>query len=168
MDNADKIFRHIGKHLDSVDDLSDEFLAECFTKSTRDATTFADGLVEQWEEELGIEFPAVLLADRQAQLNAKLRAVGGDNFAYFENIASALGYNIDSAVDPHLRITDGDFLPFRADVSQADIDKVWDQEVGQSRATWCVRGTDVESDTDLQDIFNSQKPEGSDILFINE
>lgn len=168
MGNYDKILRHIGKHLDSIDDLTDEFLTELFSLSTRDPETFADGLIESWEEEYEIDDPAALLADRQAELNAKVRAIGGDTFEYFKNIAAGLGYNIDSAVDPHLRITDGDFPPARADYAQADISQVWDQVSGASAVTWCVRGTGVESDTALQGIINGQKPTGSEVVYINE
>lgn len=168
MDIFDKIIRHLGKHFDDFKSSCDEFLDEIFSLSTRDSTTFEDGLVEQWEEEFDITDPAVDLADRQAELNAKVRAVGGDNFEYFKNVAAGLGYNIDSAVDPHLRITDGDYPPARADYAQADVSAVWDQGAGASSYTWCVRGTDVESDTVLQGLFNQHKAEGTEINFINE
>ncbi|HSW68027.1 MAG TPA: putative phage tail protein [Bacteroidales bacterium] len=168
MPNFDKIIRHIGKHLDDLETIVDEFLAEIFTSSTRDSTLFSDGLIEQWEEEFGIDDPAALIADRRAELNAKVRSVGGDNFDYFKDIAAGLGYNIDSATNPHLRITDGDYPPARAEYAQADISQVWDQDSGASSLTWCVRGTSVETDTVLQGLFESQKPEGTEIQFINE
>lgn len=168
MANLDKIIRSKGKSLDSLCSLTGEFESEIFSQTARDAATFADGLITQWEEEYGVTDPAVALADRQSELNGKVRATGGDNFAYFKNIAAGLGYNIDSAVDPHLRITDGDFPPARADFAQADISQVWDQDSGSSAYTWCVRGTDVESDSFLQELFNNQKADGTEVIFINE
>jgi hypothetical protein len=168
MYNFDKIFRHIGKHLDTIDALVDQFVAEMFSLTTRDSGTFNDGLISHWEEEYDIYDPASLLIDRQTELNAKVRAVGGDTFEYFENIAAGLGYNIDSAVDPHLRITDGDFPPARADYAKADISAVLDGDAGSSAVTWIVHGTGVESNDMLMSIFNSQKPAGTEVLFIND
>jgi hypothetical protein len=168
MGNYDKILRIKGAAIDANCDLADEFELEMFSLSTRDAVTFEDGLIEPWEDEYEISDPAPTLQERQTELNALVRATGGDNFAYFKNLAAALGYNIDSVTDPHLRITDGDFPPARADYAQADISQVWDQESGASAYTWCVRGTDVESDSYLQDLFNKHKADGTEIVFINE
>jgi hypothetical protein len=168
MSEIDKIKRHLGKHLDAFETQSDEILAEMFSKTARDSATFENGLIDRWEEEFAILEPAALLADRRDEVNANVRAVGGDDFDYFKNIAEGLGYNVDSATDPHLRITDGDFPPARADFARADTSRIWDQDPGNSRLTWCVRGTAVESDTVLHGIFDKQKATGTEVIYINE
>jgi len=171
MSNIDIILRTIGKGNDSIQSVIDELFPELFPSQSRNADTSDYGLLEQWETEFDVTPSAgATLADRRLVLLGKVRALGLDDFAAFYSIASGLGYNIGShtAGDPHLTITDGDYPAFRAGISAAGIDKVWDQNQGFSSVTWCVRGTDVESDLNLQAIFAVLKAVGTEIKYINE
>lgn len=106
-------------------------------------------------------------AQRRQNLIAKMRAGGGLNKIYFYNIAAALGYNIESGVDPHLSIVDGNCPLFRADVSMAD-DPLYDNESGIGAFIWTVRGSFVSTDYRLRYIFEELKPAGTQVSFEDE
>jgi len=107
-------------------------------------------------------------AERRLAIIAKMRARGGLSIPYYKNIAAGLGFNIDSGVDPHLRIVEGEFFGFLADVGRADIDKIYDQGGGLNRFTWNVYGTNVESHPMLTTIFTEFKPAGTQVVFTDE
>lgn len=167
--NIDKIRLIYGGQLDLVFAAIEELLREIFTKTTRAPVESNYGLAEYWESDFAIT-PSLAASpqERRNAITAFKNATGGLNKASFEVIARGLGYNIDSAVDPHLRLSDGDYPPARADYAQADISKVWDQDGSASMFTWAVHGTGVQSDTVLQTIFNNNKAAGTEIIFINE
>jgi hypothetical protein len=184
--NFNKVLLILGKHFDEKRTIAQELLVEFFPDTTRSADESTYGLLEWWERTYGLVPPTgATYNERRAALLAQYRAVGGLNKEYFKGLASAFGFKIfpppgdgvpnedetnphDLLGDPHLRITDGDFPMFRADISYVDMDIIWDQGEGQATNTWCVLGTDVESHFLLQDLFEKLKPLGTSILFINE
>lgn len=103
------------------------------------------------------------LAVRRNRIVAKIRARGGLNRLYFENIAEALGYTVGADIV----ITEGDFAAFKADYGRADIDKVYDQGAGASQYTVVVTGDGVESDTVLQYRFDKQRCCGIEFSYVN-
>lgn len=133
----------------------------------------AEEAMSRWESVFAIT-PAggASMSDRSADVIGKIRAVGGLNKSYFESLAEGLGYTIGlpAVGDPHLRIVDGEYGGFRADYGQADITTIYDQEAGDGldNYTWTVYGTDVESATSLQRLFNNLKPEGTTVVFTDE
>jgi len=164
-ENIDKILRLKGKRLDTVSDDLAVLKRELFPDT-------ADGLISFYESVYQI-VPAesATLEERRNTIIAKRRARGRCNDNFFRKIATGLGYAIGTHAevgDPHLRMTEGDYPSARAGFAKAGISKVWDQVTGQSRYTWCVRGTNVESDLNLQSIFNKHKLKSTDIKFINE
>lgn len=109
------------------------------------------------------------LTIRRNRVIAALRARGEYCRSRFEIIAMGLGYSIGSSGTKHLVVSDGDFPhPFRADISRADIDVVGSNVVGASIYTVVVTGSTVESDFDLQFLFNKQRCSGTDFLFVND
>jgi hypothetical protein len=179
MPTYDKLLRIKGKHLDTVETVAGELLSEMFPDTTRDNTSSANptagaspyGMLEYWEQKYLITPPTgATLAERRSVVIAYEAAIGGLSISYFEGIVEKLGYKIGTHAvvgDPHARLTDGDFPPFRADFSKAD-DKVWDQIPGTSYQTCCVRGTGVATDAILQDLINKLKKFGREVIYINE
>lgn len=167
--NNDKILSVYGAQLDLVFAAIEELVREIVTKTTRVPAESVYGLVEYWESDFGVTpLPAATPQERRNTLTAFKNATGGLNKAAFEAIARGFGYNIDSSTDPHLRLSDGDYPPARADYAQADISQVWDQDGTASMFTWVVYGTNVSTDSVLQAIFNNNKAAGTVIVFINE
>ncbi|MBN1130283.1 MAG: DUF2313 domain-containing protein [Chitinispirillaceae bacterium] len=177
--NIDKIIGIQGDALDDIETVAAELLKEMFPDTTRDNISSQNptpgaspyGLLEYWEAKYRISPSAgATLDQRRAVVIAHEAAIGGLSIPYFEGIVVKLGYTIGGPEmgDPHARLTDGEYKPFRADISQADIDEVYDEDTGASRYTCCVYGTNVETDTVLQTILNRLKKTGREILFINE
>lgn len=118
-------------------------------------------LVSAWERVYAITPQSgSTIVDRRKVLVAHVRATGGLNRAYYENIAEGLGYTIGAPgdPDPHLRFVEGSYAPFRADYGRADIDAVWDPGGGISQYTVRVAGTGVSSDVDLQRALQVSPP----------
>jgi hypothetical protein len=149
-------------HLDAAETSAKRLEAEMFIDT-------AELLLSGYEEMYGLS-PAAgsTLEQRRSAVKAKARASGELRRAYFENIAAGRGYNINSATDPHLRFVEGSYPAFRADLSRADIDLVYDQYTGHSSRTVRVLGTDVESDSELQAIFEDLKASTVTLNFENE
>jgi uncharacterized protein YmfQ (DUF2313 family) len=104
---------------------------------------------------------------RRNRVVAAFRAKGGFNRLRFKTVAHGFGYSAENA-DKSISFTDGQFNPFRADISQADIDAVYDGAAGESQYTIEVSGTDVESDVDLQSALNRLRAAGTELIFSNE
>lgn len=156
-------------NLDDADDSVLSIVAEMFPSTATDDGNFAS--IAAWERVYGLSSETgATLANLRNAVAAKHAAVGGLSIPYFEELAVQRGYTIGAAgaTDPHLRITDGSFLPFRADYGRADIDAVYDQDAGASQSTWTVYGTDVESDTGLQVLFEDIKPAWTEIIYVDE
>jgi uncharacterized protein YmfQ (DUF2313 family) len=171
MSNIDRILNIKGKYFDVRRASAQELLIEMFPNTTRSLSESPYGLLEVWEALFQITPSDLSDYDgRRAVLVAKYTAVGGLNSAYFERIAKAFGYNIGThaAGDPHLRISDGVYPPFRANISTIDEDSIWDQSTGFSAVTICVYGTNIESDLALKGLFIQYKPKGTEVVFINE
>jgi uncharacterized protein YmfQ (DUF2313 family) len=169
MANYDKILRLKGKNFDSVQASAQEIVVESFPDTARSSGESSYGMLEWWERMFDITPPiGATYAERRMAVVAAERATGGVTDAYFRRLAEALGYTIGTTPDPHMRFTEGDFPRAMADFAEADISQVWDQDSGASAVTWCVLGTDVESDTVLQALFNRSKVKGTEIIFINE
>jgi uncharacterized protein YmfQ (DUF2313 family) len=151
-------------HLDNAETSAELLLQEFFPESSA-------LLLSDWERALGI-VPAdgASTAQRRLEIAAKDGATGGLSKAYFEQLAGGLGFSIGSPgdADPHLRLRDGLYPPFRSDYAQADVDKIYDQGSGYSQYTLVVSGTSVESNTVLQELFNKLKPAFTEVIFINE
>lgn len=129
----------------------------------------ASEMLNEWELVFFGAIQSGTPEERRLGLLAKVSAYGGQSIDYFYGIAETLGYNrYPSTTDPHIRIADGEFFGFRADIGRADVDKVYDQDTGNSIFTWSVYGTDVESDTVLQSLFNNLKPAHTEVFFHNE
>jgi uncharacterized protein YmfQ (DUF2313 family) len=162
MSNLSDLMYVFGEELARANQRLVELLEEFFPNT-------ANETLSEWEAAFGLDdWSAYTLAERRARLTAKVAAKGGQSIDYFYTIAENLGYNrYPSTTDPHIQIIEGTYYPFRADISQADIDAVYDQDIGTSAFTWRVVGTDVETDTALQEIFNLCKPAHTDIVFEN-
>lgn len=162
--DADKAIE--ATHLDAALAYADYLLLEMFPDSAT-----VEGLLANFERVYDIvpSSTATLAQRRQAAL-AAIRAKGGLTKSHFETMAQGLGYTIGlpAVGDPHCRIVEGEFGPFRADYGQADVDEVYDQGTGASMYTWRVLGTDVETDTTLQTIFEALKTAGTEVVFANE
>lgn len=104
---------------------------------------------------------------RRLRVIAALRSRGNYNLQKFENIAEGLGYVIGNSGLKYLIISDADFPPFRAGISRAGIDAVYDYAAGSSPYTVLVTGTGVEADYDLQFLFNKRKCLGIEIVFVD-
>jgi uncharacterized protein YmfQ (DUF2313 family) len=133
------------------------------------------GCLQDWERTYGVT-PAdgATQEQRIAVVMAKIRAsVLADgqasrlNKAYFYLVASAFGYTQTQTDPKFLIIEDGVYRPFRAGYGRAGIDPVYDGGTGASMFTCVVRGTGVESDTDLRGIFNEIKAPNCDLEFVN-
>lgn len=107
------------------------------------------------------------LTTRRNRVVAAIRARGGLNKKYFVGIAQGLGYVIGSTGEKYLNFTEGLYAPFRADISRADIDRVYDGNGGYSKYSVIVTGTDVETDLDLQRLFNKQGACGVTFIYSN-
>jgi uncharacterized protein YmfQ (DUF2313 family) len=122
------------------------------------STATAD-TIDDWERFLGLIPASDTLSVRQAAAAAKKSQLGGLSRDYFYELAEGLGYNrYPSASDPHIRIQDGVYAPFRADISRADIDAVYDAANGGESTVWRVSGTSVSSDTILRALYEDLKP----------
>jgi uncharacterized protein YmfQ (DUF2313 family) len=147
-------------------DRADEILEAAAEEVLPDA---ALKLLADWERVYGIvPLATATVTSRRAAVKAAKAATGGLNKSYFESLASALGYTIGTVGSKHLRIVDGQHLPFRVAYSQIEIDRIWDQASGADSYTWQVLGSSVESDTVLQGLFERLKPAATTVIFINE
>ncbi len=106
------------------------------------------------------------LEERRNRVKARIRARGPLNFPKFYQIAAALGYSIGSGIK-YLSVIEGEHKPFRAGYSQAGIDAVWDQTVGNSMYDVIIRGTAVETDTELQYLVNKLRAQGINFIYEN-
>jgi uncharacterized protein YmfQ (DUF2313 family) len=126
-------------------------------------------LLADWERLYNIVPPATAtVTSRRSAVEAAKAATGGLSKSYFESLASALGYTIGTVGTKHLRIVDGQHLPFRVAYSQIEIDRIWDQTSGADAYTWKVLGSSVESDSELQALFKRLKPAATTVIFQNE
>lgn len=126
--------------------------------------------MSRWETTYDITPPAgATMSQRAEEVLGKIMATGGLNRPFFEGLAQNFGYSIGLPTigDPHLRITDGDYPPFRAGYSSAG-DPVYDGDESKTNLTWTVRGTNIESNSALQDLFNNLAPLGTVVVFTNE
>jgi hypothetical protein len=126
-------------------------------------------LIDEWEDAFGIPNSSDAIQTRRDRVNAKQNAQGGQSVNYFYRVLSSLGYNIyPSTTDPHIRIETGlGSLGFRADISQADIDVVQDEDSGVLLHTMRITGTSVESDTFLQALMTDIGPAHVAIEYVN-
>jgi uncharacterized protein YmfQ (DUF2313 family) len=128
----------------------------------------ANSLIKSWERVIGFSVVGTI-DDKRNKIVAHLNATGGLSKQYFEQLAVSMGYVIGgiSAPNPHLRIVDGLFPPFRLGISVIG-DHIYDQDGISSIYHWFVYGSNVETDTLLQSVFNDLKPAWTTIQFINE
>jgi len=128
----------------------------------------ATELLSAWERIYQVASDTDIAVRRQNMLKA-LRAYGGLNIGYFYGIAQALGYTIGVAgsADPHLRIADGVYSPFRVGISVIG-DEIYDQDGAYSIHHFIVYGTSVETDTVLQATINELKPAWTTVEYVNE
>jgi uncharacterized protein YmfQ (DUF2313 family) len=161
MSNLTLLLSVFASECDRIETSAQGVTNEFFPKTVTD-------LIAEWETAFGIDVvTGDPIATRRARLLAKIRATGGQSIEYFYTLSEAMGYNLHpSTTDPHLRIMTGMYPPFRAGISVAG-DPVYDGGTGASIFTWRVTGTDVETDTYLQEIFNKYKPAHTEIEFVN-
>jgi uncharacterized protein YmfQ (DUF2313 family) len=171
--SIDTALHILGKQLDKADESATFLLRAVLLDSELVSAEpdIAEVVISGWERDLGLS-PSIAtsLADRRTSVIGKLRASGGLSRSFFENIAEGLGFNIGThaeAGDPHLRINEGEFLPFRAGYSESG-DMVWDQGTGHSWATCLVIGTSVEDTDLLVSIFTDLCPPWAEFIFVNE
>jgi uncharacterized protein YmfQ (DUF2313 family) len=121
----------------------------------------------EWESELGLSpYSGDTIATRNERIAAAYAATGGQSIYYFYSIAEKLGYNrYPSTTDPHIRIQDQQFFPFRVGISKVGVDKLYSQTSGYSRHTWTVSGTSVTTDTTLRELFEKYKPAHTEIVW---
>jgi uncharacterized protein YmfQ (DUF2313 family) len=126
-------------------------------------------MIEEWEDAFGVAHSSDAIQTRRDRVNAKQNAQGGQSVNYFYRVLSSLGYNIyPSTTDPHIRIETGTGeLGFRADISMADVDVVWDEDSGILLHTMVITGTSVESDTFLQALMATIGPAHVAITYVN-
>jgi len=123
--------------------------------------------IEDWERVYGVVPTSDALVDRRASVLAKMAATGGLSIEYFYTIAEALGYNrYPSATNPHIRIRDDLFHPFRACFSVAG-DPVYLLSNGSEKHAWEVSGTDVSNDENLSLLFEALKPPYTYIIWVD-
>jgi uncharacterized protein YmfQ (DUF2313 family) len=124
------------------------------------------GALASWERTYGIiGDPTTSDQQRAGVVVAKMRNLAGLNRSAFYRIARALGYNTyPSAVDPHIQILDGIYLPFRVGIGMVG-DPVYFGDSGYSIFSVYVKGTGVASDSVLQALFNAQKRPSCEFVF---
>lgn len=128
----------------------------------------ATDMLTEWEDAFGLTDHTGTTAERRARLSARVGAVGGQSTEYFYTIAEALGFNrYPSTTDPHIRILEGQYQPFRVGVSHVGVDKLYDGTSGYSLWTWTVQGTAVTTNTALRAYFEQFKPEHTEIVFVD-
>jgi uncharacterized protein YmfQ (DUF2313 family) len=131
-----------------------------------------EGSIADWERIYGIlPGDSDTLQQRRSSVIAKKLARGRLNREYFETIMEGMGYTIGGAgsQNPHIRFVEGSaYKPFRADVSKADVDCVWDQDEGSNMFTMTIYGTSVVANEKLLLLINYLKVEGIETVFIDE
>ena len=177
--NYSGVFRHSVDFIYGLlnDDLKAVFdvVGDCFDeiKSTFDTILTQidafqltpDGLLSEHESFYQIKSTGTT-QERVNRVIAAIRSKGGLNISHFYRIADALGYEIGSGVK-YLIITENDFAPWRVGISRLGIDEIWPLSGSQTMYTVSVIGTDVETDADLQRLFNKQVCAGVSFLFQN-
>lgn len=159
----EELDRHIeAAAINRADTAADALLEEIFADTATDLAS--------WERVYDITPESTATeAQRRQEIIAVVRATGGLSRSYFENLAKGLGYTIGAAgsTDPHVRLLEGEYPPFRAGVSVAG-DAVWDQTSGASTYTVVVSGTSITTDTALQRLFNRLAPAHIEFTYQNE
>lgn len=132
-------------------------------------TATAEGALPGYERVFRC-FPAEgdTLDTRRKRVVAAMVSRGGMNRPSFSAVAQALGYSIGSEGEKHLDFNEGAYAAFRADISEADNDAVYDQEGGFSTYTITVIGTGVETDSALHAQFDKLRAGGVSIEYMNE
>ena len=159
----DALLRVWGRRFDELEYAAMGLLDEMFPGTISE-------LIGDWERVFAI-VPAAgaTLAERNAAVYAGWVACRGDlRISHFEAVARSLGYSIGATGAKHLRIVEGLYPPFCADFGRADVDAVYDQTAGVSAFTSVVFGSGVESDVQLQRIFNRLHTFGTEIVYRNE
>jgi hypothetical protein len=153
-----------GISLDRAEELIDDLRGEILpNNSTLDPVT---GMLEIWEDIFGLAHTGSL-ADRRELVGSMMAATGGLNKGKFYLAASAFGYYTAPHADPHIEIIDGFYMPFRVGFGRIGIDRIYDNESGHSVFTILVKGTDVESDTNLQALFEAMARPAFEFIYIN-
>jgi uncharacterized protein YmfQ (DUF2313 family) len=150
-----------GLALDRAEDCARRLHQELFPD-----TSSSIGALASWERTYGIiGDPTTSDQQRAGVVVAKMRNLAGLNRSAFYRIARALGYNTyPSAVDPHIQILDGIYLPFRVGIGMVG-DPVYFGDSGYSIFSVYVKGTGVASDSVLQALFNAQKRPSCEFVF---
>ncbi len=154
-----------GLALDRAEDKAIALQYEIFPLTSTDTDI---GTLEQFEKVYGTYDKYSSLNDRRNAVAAKMVAPSGLNREYFYSVAAKLGYNtFPDTTAPYIQIKKGLFKPFRVGISKVGIDKLYDQESGSSGVTWVVEGTNVETNTILQEIFELNQPGNGEVVFQN-
>lgn len=152
-----------GAHLDAAEEELRRIIDEMFPDTATDT-------ISDWERVFAITPESgATLAQRRAVVSAAYRATGGMTRDYLYAVAQGLGYTQGAAGadDPHVRIVDGEFRPFRAGYGKAG-DPVYDGTSGASIYTISVHGTNVETDERLHATLGDIRPAWCDIIYMNE
>ena len=84
-----------------VDERAQDLISEAYPDTT-------DELLEDWERVAGLPDECSPLAptkeERRAQLVQKITDIGGQNAAYFEEVASRLGFDVEVVDFKHFRV----------------------------------------------------------------
>jgi hypothetical protein len=150
-----------GLALDRASASADLLLSQVFPNSATDES------ILDWEYTYGLPPSSDAVEYRRARVAHKKALLGGLSIDYFYSVAATMGYGrVGSGSFLQILIEDGVYAPFRADVSKADIDAVYDSTNGGETSTWRVSGTWVGGNTVLQALFNDSKPPQTSIEFI--
>jgi uncharacterized protein YmfQ (DUF2313 family) len=152
----------IGEFFDTIEDVIDSVLIEMYPATATIAGMLPD--YEQYYRCIALTGDSVEM--RRNRVVAAIRTKGGLNRDCFYRIADALGYSIGAGIK-YLTIEEGNYKPFRAGISRAGIDAVYDQSVGASMFDVVVTGTDVETDADLHSGFERQRAAGINFIYVN-
>lgn len=155
-----------GLGLDRAEDRASRLHQELFPDTATSDPVL--GTLADWERTYGIVGDTETTdAQRASVVVAKMRDLGGLNRAAYYRIAQALGYNAyPSMVDPHIQILDGVYRPFRVGFGKVG-DPVYFNNHGYSVFTVFVKGTGVESDVVLQNLFADRARPTCDFIFTN-
>jgi uncharacterized protein YmfQ (DUF2313 family) len=160
MSNLKSLMAVFGAELERLNTAARRLLSDFFPQTAQDMLT-------EWETAFDLVHTGTTL-ERQQRITAYMAAVGGQSIDYFYGLAEKLGYHRHpSTTDPHIQILEGQTIGFRVGISRIGIDPVYDNASGASYATLVVKGTDVETDTDLQALFQLYKPAHTEISFVN-
>lgn len=123
------------------------------------------GLLVETELFYGLPSTGTLTYRRQRIAAAK-RSIRGYSKAHFESVAKALGYTIGTSGTKYLTFIEGTYGSFRVGISLVGIDKIYNP-ANNSTSTYTViiSGTNVETDTDLQLLFDKMRMPGITLIY---